>query len=107
MKTPAVRRSCAAFVTSNFLWPAFSLRSALRRKETLSRVGIFYFGSGRKTPDVNVTTVWRKRTGNQALFSGHGNSIRQIALFVLPDGGCHRHADVIPIRRRRGRSRTW
>ena len=83
------------------------IETTLRRKETLSRVGIFYFGSGRKTPDVNVTTVWRERTGNQALFSGHGNSIRQIALSVLPDSGRHRDADVIPIRRRRGRSRTW
>src|SRR2546430_4379686 len=85
----------------------FHLRSALRRKETLSRVGIFYCGSGRKTPDVDVTTVWRERTGNQALFSRHGNSIRQIVLSVFPDSGCLRHADVVPIRRCRGRSRTW
>jgi hypothetical protein len=36
----------------------------LRRKENLACVRIFYFGSGRKTDDEDVTAIWRERTGN-------------------------------------------
>src|SRR5204863_6770938 len=92
---------------SNSLARLSIIDRSLRRKETLSRVGIFYFGSGRKPPDVDVTTVWRERTGNQALFSRHRNSIQQIAVSGLSGSGCLRYADVAAIRRCRGWSRRW
>src|SRR6266480_2734760 len=81
--------------------------SSLWRKESLACVRISYFGSGLKTSDIDVTAVWRERAGNKALFSGHGYSIRQIALRVFPCSDCLRYADVVRIRRRWGRSRTW
>jgi len=36
----------------------------LRRKENFACVQIFYFGSTRKTGDVDVTAIWRERTGH-------------------------------------------
>ena|SRR5947207_6368327 len=36
----------------------------LRSKENFACVRVFYFGSRRKTGDVNVTAIWRERTDN-------------------------------------------
>ena len=76
-----------------------SVGLALRCKESLACVRISYFGSRRKTPDVDVTTVWRERAGNQTLFSGDGNSVRQVTVSSFPGSSCFRHADVGPVRR--------
>lgn len=93
-------------------WPRDCLRLpsvglALRRKESLACKRIPYCCSRGKTPDVDVPAVWRERTGNQALFSGHGNSVRHVTVSILLGGGCFRHADVAWVRRRRNRSGTW
>ncbi len=37
---------------------------ALRRKENFACVRIFYCASRRKTGHVDVTAIWRERTGN-------------------------------------------
>jgi hypothetical protein len=79
----------------------------LRCEEGLARVRISHFRSRRKTSDVDVPAVWRERTGNQALFSGHGNSVRHVTVSVRLGSGCFRHADVARIRRRWDRSRSW
>jgi hypothetical protein len=36
----------------------------LRRQENFACVRIFYCGSRRKTGHVDVTAIWRERTGN-------------------------------------------
>jgi hypothetical protein len=84
-----------------------SVDLTLRCEEGLACVRISDLCSRRKTPDVDVPTVWRERAGNQALFSGHGNSVRHVAVSVLLGSGCFRHADVARVRRRWGRSRSW
>ena len=80
---------------------------ALRREEGLACERISYFRSRRKTSDVNVPTVRREWTGNQALFSGHGNSVRHVTVSVLLGSGCFRHSDVARVRGRWDRSRSW
>jgi hypothetical protein len=78
------------------------MEKSLRRKESLTCVRIFHFGSGRKTANIDVTAVRRERAGNQALFAGHWSSVKQAALsFFLRGRGCLRRANVVPIRRRR------
>ena len=84
-----------------------SVGLALRCEEGLACVGISYFCARRKTSDVNVSTVWRERTGNQALFSGHRNSVRHVTVSVLLGSGCFRHSDVARVRRRWDRSGSW
>ena len=36
----------------------------LRREENFACIGIFYLRSRSETGDVNVTAIWRERTGN-------------------------------------------
>ena len=79
----------------------------LRCEEGFACVRISYFCSRRKTSDVNVPAVWRERTGNQALFSGHWDSVRHVTVSVLLRSGCFRHAYVARVRRRWSRSRSW
>jgi hypothetical protein len=57
----------------------------LRCKENFACVRIFYFASRWKTGDVDVTAIWRERTGNPAWVAGHGSSIRQLS-FLLACG---------------------
>ena len=54
----------------------------LRCKENLACVRIFYFGSRWKPSDVDITAIWRERTGNPAWFAGHGSSIRQFSFLL-------------------------
>jgi hypothetical protein len=84
-----------------------SVGLTLRCEEGLACVRISYLRSRRKTSDVNVPAVRRKRTGNQALFSGHGNSVRHVTVSVRLGSGCFRHSDVARVRRRWDRSRSW
>ncbi len=66
--SPTKNTSHARSVITEFLWC----------KENLACVRIFYFGSRWKPSDVDVTAIWRERTGNPAWFAGHGSSIRQL-----------------------------
>jgi hypothetical protein len=84
-----------------------SVGLTLRREEGLACVRISYFRSRRKTSDVNVPTVWRERTGNQALFPGHRNPVRHVPVSIGLGSGCFRHSDVARVRRRWDRSRSW
>jgi hypothetical protein len=43
---------------------AIPVARSLRRKENFACVRIFYWGSGRKTDDLDVTGIRRERTGN-------------------------------------------
>ena len=54
----------------------------LRCKENFACVRIFYFASRWKTGDVDVTAIWRERTGNPAWFAGHGSPIWQLSFLL-------------------------
>jgi hypothetical protein len=57
--------------------PILAMSAAiLGSKENFACIRILYRGSRRKTGDVNVTAIWRERTGNQPFFPGHGSSIQ-------------------------------
>lgn len=62
--------------------PPYKL-ARLRHAEDFSRVRIFHFGSGRESADIDVMSIWRKRTGNESLFAGNGNSKRRIPFFAF------------------------
>jgi hypothetical protein len=87
--------------------PGRVLENSLWRQKTLACVRILHFGSGRKTSNVDVTAVRRERTGDQTLFSGHGDSIWEIVVSVYLRSDCFGYSDVVPIGRRRGRRRCW
>ncbi len=59
---------------------------------------------GLRFPNANILSFYLQRAsppvttssaGNQALFSGHGNSVRQVTVSVLPGRSCFRHAYVV------------
>ena len=60
-----------------------------------------YFGSRRKTGDINVTAIWSERTGNEARFTGYRSSIRQLSFLLARDRGCLREAHITPVQWRR------
>src|SRR6266480_7812901 len=86
--------SCSFFIHPRDL-------GALRRKENLTCVRIFYCGSRRRTGDVDVTALCRERAGNEAWFTGDGGSIRQLSFLLARDRGCLRPPDLALTRRRR------
>src|SRR5258708_39924130 len=73
----------------------------LRRQENFACVRIFYWGPRRKTGHIDVTGIWRERTGNQAWFTGDGSSIRQLSFLLARARGCLRPPDIALTRRRR------
>jgi hypothetical protein len=73
----------------------------LRRQENFACVRIFYCGPRRKTGHIDVTVIWRERTGNQAWFTGDGSSIWQLSLLWARARGRLRPPDIALTRRRR------
>jgi hypothetical protein len=73
----------------------------LRRQKNFACVRIFYCGSRRKTGHIDVTGIWRERTGNQAWFTGDRSSIRQLSFLLARARGCLCPPDIALTRRRR------
>jgi hypothetical protein len=74
----------------------------LRRQKNFACVRIFYCGPRRKAGHIDVTVIWRERTGNQAWLTGDGSSIQQLSFLLARAGGCLRPPDIALTRRRRG-----
>src|SRR5439155_25277555 len=64
----------------------------------------FDCGARRKTGHIDVTAIWRERTGNEAWFTGDGSSIRQLSFLLARARGCLRPSDIALTRRRRDRA---
>ena len=80
---PRQRRDC-----SGFAWN----EEQLRHEKDFSGVGIFHFGPRREAADVDVTLIWRIRTGDKTSLARHRNSIRDVAFgrFGLRGSSCGR-----------------
>ncbi len=84
-----------------FTHRGFLTTEILRRQENFACVRIFYCGPRRKTGHIDVTAIWRERTGNQARFTGDWSSIRQLSFLLARARGCLRPPDIALTRRRR------